>query len=259
MLGESVPPEEILWEAEAGLFASSVVRVEPPMNLKVPAAFVDMAQSAACHRDPTRWGLLYRILWRVTRGGEKHLPGIATDPDMAKARLLEKALRREQGVPDQCQVFGSPWVAFRRTVFLPIAGVPLPMVEVFHAPMLPDHLAELGGGLAAVSVRGAEQAHRHFGLRPFLGRAIDARAFDDLRDVRKGTHLGVHRHDGDVPHFKPAMPALQLAHQIHGAAFEQLSGVFLVVSLVRLDRGKVFPAESEDQEIRFFGCAGRRR
>ena len=95
MLGEGVPPEEILWEAEAGLFASSVMSEETPMNLKVPAAFVEMAQSVACHRDPTRWGLLYRILWRVTRGGEKHLTGIATDPDIAKARLLEKAVRRE--------------------------------------------------------------------------------------------------------------------------------------------------------------------
>lgn len=95
MLVEGVPPEEILWEAEAGLFASSVMREETASNLKVPAAFVEMAQSVSCHRDPVRWGLLYRILWRVTRGGEKHLPGIATDPDIAKARLLEKAVRRE--------------------------------------------------------------------------------------------------------------------------------------------------------------------
>ena len=95
MLGEGIPLEEILWEAEAGLFAPAVMREETPINLKVPAAFVEMAQSIACHRDPTRWGLLYRILWRITRGGEKHLPGLATDPDIAKARLLEKAVRRE--------------------------------------------------------------------------------------------------------------------------------------------------------------------
>ena len=95
LIGEGVPPGEILWEVEAGLFTSSVVREEPPMKLKVPAAFVEMAKSVACHRDPARWGLLYRILWRVTRGGEKHLPGMASDPDIAKARLLEKSVRRE--------------------------------------------------------------------------------------------------------------------------------------------------------------------
>ena len=95
MLAEGVPPGEILWEAEQGLFASSAVREEPPMPLKVPAAFVDLAQSVACHCDPSRWGLLYKILWRIIRGGERHLLGMATDVDMAKARLLEKGVRRE--------------------------------------------------------------------------------------------------------------------------------------------------------------------
>ncbi len=95
MLGENVPPQEILWEAERGLFATAMVREEPPVNLKVPAAFVELAQNVACHCDPQRWGLLYQILWRVLRGGERHLLSIASDPDMARARLLEKNVRRE--------------------------------------------------------------------------------------------------------------------------------------------------------------------
>jgi len=95
MLGESVPPQEILWEAERGLFASAMVREEPPGKLKVPAAFLDLAQTVTCHRDPQRWGLLYQILWRILRGGERHLLSIASDPDMARARLLEKNVRRE--------------------------------------------------------------------------------------------------------------------------------------------------------------------
>jgi DNA polymerase len=95
MLGENVPPQEILWEAECGLFASAMAREESPMKLKVPAAFVELAQTVACHCDPQRWGLLYQILWRVVPGGERHLLSIASDPDMAKARLLEKNVRRE--------------------------------------------------------------------------------------------------------------------------------------------------------------------
>lgn len=95
MLAEGVSPREILWEAEAGLFASSVVREEPPMTLKVPAAFVEMAQSVACHCDPSRWGLLYQILWRIIRGGERNLLAIASDPDVVKTRLLEKGVHRE--------------------------------------------------------------------------------------------------------------------------------------------------------------------
>lgn len=65
------------------------------MKLKVPAAFVSLAQNVACHADPTRWALLYQILWRIVRGGEKHLISIASDPDMSKALLLERAVRKE--------------------------------------------------------------------------------------------------------------------------------------------------------------------
>jgi uracil-DNA glycosylase len=95
MLGEGVPPQEILWEAERGLFPSAMVREEPPVKGKVPAAFVELAQSVACHADPARWALLYQILWRIVRGGEKHLISIASDPDISKAFLLQKAVRTE--------------------------------------------------------------------------------------------------------------------------------------------------------------------
>lgn len=95
VLGEGVPPGEILWEAERGLFPPAMVVEETPMKLKVPAAYVALAQCVACHADPTRWALLYQILWRIVRGGEKHLVSIASDPDISKAILLEKAVRKE--------------------------------------------------------------------------------------------------------------------------------------------------------------------
>ena len=95
MLAAGVPPQEILWEAEPGLFAPAAVEGETPVKLKVPAAFVELAQSVACHAEPSRWALLYQILWRICRGGEKHLLSIASDPDMARARTLEKNVRRE--------------------------------------------------------------------------------------------------------------------------------------------------------------------
>ena len=95
MLNENVAPEEILWEAERGLFPPAIAKEVPPLELKVPAAFVNLAQSAACHNDPSRWALLYQILWRIVRGGEKHLLSIASDPDMSKALLLERAVRKE--------------------------------------------------------------------------------------------------------------------------------------------------------------------
>ncbi|MES2439169.1 MAG: UdgX family uracil-DNA binding protein [Verrucomicrobiota bacterium] len=94
LLAESIPPQDVLWETAGGLFSEAIVRGEPP-PMKVSAAFVELAQTVACHCDPARWALLYRILWRVTRGGERHLLAIASDADIAKARTLEKNVRRE--------------------------------------------------------------------------------------------------------------------------------------------------------------------
>lgn len=96
LLDRRIPPQNVLWET-GGLFDSAVVREDPPPGepVKVPPAFLALASSAACHRSPARWALLYQILWRVTHGGERHLLGISSDPDIAAARLLEKAVGRE--------------------------------------------------------------------------------------------------------------------------------------------------------------------
>lgn len=100
LLENAVPPEEILWEKEPGLFSG--LREEPAIYLTpsspspaVPKSFVELARNVACHRDPGRWALLYRLLWRITRGSERHLVAITTDPDIARARMMEKNVRRE--------------------------------------------------------------------------------------------------------------------------------------------------------------------
>ena len=96
LLARRIPPHEVLWET-GGLFDSITVRENPtPFAVpKVPAAFLDLAASVACHRDPARWPLLYQILWRVTHGGERHLISIASDPHIAAARNMEKSVGRE--------------------------------------------------------------------------------------------------------------------------------------------------------------------
>lgn len=97
LLREAVPPGEVIWESNAlpSLFEDSAPYAVCTDKLVVPAAFMDLAKSAACHRDPDRWALLYRILWRIARGEERALIEISSDPDMAKARRMEKNVRRE--------------------------------------------------------------------------------------------------------------------------------------------------------------------
>ena len=99
LLDEGVSPHEILWEADVGLFsASGVEATKSPAAqkvIKVSKEFYELAQNATCHRHPSRWALLYQILWRMTHGGERHLLSIASDSDVARARMLEKNVRRE--------------------------------------------------------------------------------------------------------------------------------------------------------------------
>ncbi len=90
LLAAKISPETVLWSddpEESALFAEEAITAKSGTTPKVPAAFLDMARSAASHTDVRRWGLLYRLLWRITHGGERHLLTHATDPDI---RLVQQ-------------------------------------------------------------------------------------------------------------------------------------------------------------------------
>jgi len=100
LLAQRVPPEAICWTDDAqdaslfptGAPASEVPASDPP---KVPPAFPDLARTAAAHTDPQRWALLYRVLWRLTWGGERHLLALATDPGVRQIHAWGKAVGRD--------------------------------------------------------------------------------------------------------------------------------------------------------------------
>lgn len=60
----------------------------------VPKAFMALARLVACHRDATRWTLLYRLLWRLTHG-EPRLLSKGEDDDVVRARAMEKQVERD--------------------------------------------------------------------------------------------------------------------------------------------------------------------
>jgi DNA polymerase len=55
---------------------------------------MELARTVACHRDPARWALLYRALWRLTHG-EPHLFAVTVDPDVIALGEKAKAVRRD--------------------------------------------------------------------------------------------------------------------------------------------------------------------
>jgi probable DNA metabolism protein len=103
LIDRGIEPDAVLWvcdDADGCLFGPAddsnepaLLRDAPPV--RVPAAFADIASRASAHADPRRWAMLYRILWRICRGGERHLLSITTDPDMRQALLWCKAVGRE--------------------------------------------------------------------------------------------------------------------------------------------------------------------
>jgi DNA polymerase len=99
LLEADLSPDQVLWEkaGQGSLFAEAAPPPAPTRTatFKVPADFVDLARAVVCHADPRRWALLYRILWRLAKGGEKHLLEIVSDADVARARTMAKNVRRE--------------------------------------------------------------------------------------------------------------------------------------------------------------------
>ena len=61
--------------------------------VSVPAFFVALCERAALHTDPNRFGLLYRLLWRLRT--EPGLRNDALDADRLQAELLARAVARD--------------------------------------------------------------------------------------------------------------------------------------------------------------------
>lgn len=90
---KGIPPANVRW-GDAGLFAA---KLEADGNsagdMTVPKAFAALAANVAMHRDIGRFELLYRLLWRIQHN--RSLLQDATDPDIALAFRMEKAVRRD--------------------------------------------------------------------------------------------------------------------------------------------------------------------
>ncbi|MCL6251186.1 UdgX family uracil-DNA binding protein [Altererythrobacter sp. KTW20L] len=95
-----VPPDRIAWiepGATGSLFASGDTRLSPPPSdaraVRASKAFVQAAQTAMCHSDPDRFGLLYRLLWRL-QGNPRALEDRA-DADVRRLDEFIRQVRRD--------------------------------------------------------------------------------------------------------------------------------------------------------------------
>jgi uracil-DNA glycosylase len=101
-LAAGLPPAHLSWRVAGeapGLFASAtppetVAPLSASVTASVPRSFLEAAETAIRHRDPERFALLYRLLWRLAHG-EPGLMQVATEPDVLRLQAMAKSVRRD--------------------------------------------------------------------------------------------------------------------------------------------------------------------
>jgi probable DNA metabolism protein len=100
LLAQQVPPCDIDWGPGAGAaLATSTFRgnaashSSSALHAIVPRSFVRLTELVLLHRDPARFDLLYRLLWRLVH--EPELAAARHDEDLGHARAMAQAVRRD--------------------------------------------------------------------------------------------------------------------------------------------------------------------
>lgn len=95
LAGAGIPAEEVSFTRDAapGLLGQEHPLPPPQRQLRVPRAFLDLAEAVSCHRDGTAHDRLYALLLRLQDA--PGLLGDRADPLVDGARRMEKAVRRD--------------------------------------------------------------------------------------------------------------------------------------------------------------------
>ena len=92
-LRAGVAPHDVSWDASLPFaLPQTQMNAEVP---RVPRALVALLELVACYDDPNRWALMYRVLWRATRGGKPRLLEDEADPDVRRLNLMAKAIAKD--------------------------------------------------------------------------------------------------------------------------------------------------------------------
>ena len=94
-----VKPADVTWRVEGktpDLFGgeASALPEAPEGTFNVPAKFIELTRLVILHRNPQRFALLYRLLWRLK--SHHDLLDVATDPDVAEVAAMVRSVRRDE-------------------------------------------------------------------------------------------------------------------------------------------------------------------
>lgn len=95
LIAHDVGPDGVTWSTSkhADLFGETLPPVKET-KFTVPSALLDVARQVLHHREPERFSLLYRLIWRFLHG-ERHLLSIFSDTLVYRLRAMEKSVGRD--------------------------------------------------------------------------------------------------------------------------------------------------------------------
>lgn len=101
LLTLGVPPAEVIWSdpRHSTVWAHAQGTLIPAhgqleTSFTVPRELLRLLREIACYRAPGRWGLMYRLVWRVIHENRRLLNNPA-DVDVHAAESMAKAVRRD--------------------------------------------------------------------------------------------------------------------------------------------------------------------
>jgi probable DNA metabolism protein len=100
LLAQQVPPDTVQWCAapaqaveEEAIDAERAAIRNRAARAIIPQSFIRMSELVVLHRDPRRFDLLYRSLWRLVY--EPDLKNDFGDTDLSRLRQMAQAVRRD--------------------------------------------------------------------------------------------------------------------------------------------------------------------
>lgn len=94
LIENGIEPGRVVWQSDARQSLFEDLPVDGAAPVPLPRDVAELIRTVMCHRSSERCGLLYSLVWRITRGARALLE-VHADPLVFKLSLLAKAVRRD--------------------------------------------------------------------------------------------------------------------------------------------------------------------
>jgi DNA polymerase len=94
LVAAGFPPDEVTWTTAGMPTLFPDVRCDNAPAIALSRTVHDLIRLVVCHRDPERYALLYKLIWRILQS-ERHLLEVASDPLVFRLERMRSSVRRD--------------------------------------------------------------------------------------------------------------------------------------------------------------------